>query len=119
MSRQTVLSDTSGTEKFIMVIPPPNVTGSLHLGHALTTAIEDCLTRWCVPAAAARAAARRRLLALTWPARRHRMLGHHTLWVPGTDHAGIATQVRSGAPAGARGAGSHSAACACRPWSRR
>ena len=52
-----------------MVIPPPNVTGSLHLGHALTTAIEDCLTRW------------------------HRMLGHHTLWVPGTDHAGIATQV--------------------------
>jgi len=48
VSRQTVLSDTSGTEKFIMVIPPPNVTGSLHLGHALTTAIEDCLTRWCV-----------------------------------------------------------------------
>ena len=48
MSRQTVLSDTSGTEKFIMVIPPPNVTGSLHLGHALTTAIEDCLTRWGV-----------------------------------------------------------------------
>jgi len=43
---QTVLNDTSGTEKFVMVIPPPNVTGSLHLGHALTTAIEDCLTRW-------------------------------------------------------------------------
>eukprot|EP01051_Picozoa_sp_SAG22_P000298 SAG22_NODE_7_length_40155_cov_25.241356_11_plen_194_part_00 len=65
---ETVLNDKSGTEKFVMVIPPPNVTGSLHLGHALTTAIEDCLTRW------------------------HRMLGHHTLWVPGTDHAGIATQ---------------------------
>ncbi len=59
----------SGNEnKFIMVIPPPNVTGSLHLGHALTTAIEDTLTRW------------------------HRMKGLITLWVPGTDHAGIATQ---------------------------
>merc|ERR1719162_930123 len=55
-------------ERFVMVIPPPNVTGSLHLGHALTAAIEDCLTRW------------------------HRMRGHATLYVPGTDHAGIATQ---------------------------
>lgn len=55
-------------ERFVMVIPPPNVTGSLHLGHALTVAIQDSLTRW------------------------HRMLGHATLWVPGTDHAGIATQ---------------------------
>jgi len=55
-------------ERFIMVIPPPNVTGSLHLGHALTVAVEDTLTRW------------------------HRMKGHSTLWVPGTDHAGIATQ---------------------------
>ena len=43
---QTVLNDKSDTEKFVIVIPPPNVTGSLHLGHALTTAIEDCLTRW-------------------------------------------------------------------------
>mmetsp|Transcript_27716 Transcript_27716/g.42415 ORF Transcript_27716/g.42415 Transcript_27716/m.42415 type:complete len:947 (+) Transcript_27716:1-2841(+) len=51
-----------------MVIPPPNVTGSLHLGHALTAAVEDTLTRW------------------------HRMKGHATLYVPGTDHAGIATQ---------------------------
>tara|TARA_B100000029_G_scaffold145500_1_gene140690 strand:- start:3083 stop:5635 length:2553 start_codon:yes stop_codon:yes gene_type:complete len=49
-------------------MPPPNVTGELHLGHALTTAIEDALTRW------------------------HRMLGDSTLWLPGTDHAGIATQ---------------------------
>lgn len=56
-------------EKFVMVIPPPNVTGTLHLGHALTTAIEDCLTRW------------------------HRMNGKQTMWLPGTDHAGIATQV--------------------------
>ena len=54
--------------KFVMVIPPPNVTGSLHLGHALTTAIEDTLTRW------------------------HRMKGKVVCWVPGTDHAGIATQ---------------------------
>lgn len=47
------------TEKFVMVIPPPNVTGSLHLGHALTAAVEDTLTRW------------------------HRMKGHATLYVPG------------------------------------
>lgn len=52
-----------------MTIPPPNVTGSLHLGHALTSAIEDCITRW------------------------HRMNGVTTLWIPGSDHAGIATQV--------------------------
>ena len=50
-------------------MPPPNVTGSLHLGHALMCAVEDSLTRW------------------------HRMLGHETLWCPGFDHAGIATQV--------------------------
>ncbi|GMH50561.1 hypothetical protein TL16_g00808, partial [Triparma laevis f. inornata] len=55
-------------DKFSMVIPPPNVTGSLHLGHALTAAVEDTLTRW------------------------HRMKGHATMYVPGTDHAGIATQ---------------------------
>lgn len=54
--------------KFVMVIPPPNVTGSLHLGHALTNAIEDTITRY------------------------NRMMGKVTLWVPGTDHAGIATQ---------------------------
>lgn len=56
-------------EQFMMVIPPPNVTGSLHLGHALTNSVEDALTRW------------------------HRMCGHRTLWNPGCDHAGIATQV--------------------------
>ncbi|CAN0389372.1 unnamed protein product [Lampetra fluviatilis] len=54
---------------FMMCIPPPNVTGSLHLGHALTNAVEDTLTRW------------------------HRMRGETTLWNPGCDHAGIATQV--------------------------
>ena len=54
---------------FILVIPPPNVTGTLHLGHALTCSIEDAITRY------------------------HRMNGRNTLWLPGTDHAGIATQV--------------------------
>jgi len=59
---------TAESKRFIMVIPPPNVTGSLHIGHTLTGAIEDALTRW------------------------HRMCGDVTLWLPGTDHAGIATQ---------------------------
>ncbi|KNC80812.1 hypothetical protein SARC_06836 [Sphaeroforma arctica JP610] len=54
---------------FMMAIPPPNVTGTLHLGHALTNAIEDTLTRW------------------------QRMRGKTVLWNPGCDHAGIATQV--------------------------
>ncbi|KAJ6217790.1 hypothetical protein RDWZM_008947 [Blomia tropicalis] len=54
---------------FVMVIPPPNVTGFLHLGHALTNAIEDSMTRW------------------------HRMCGRTTLWNPGCDHAGISTQI--------------------------
>ncbi|KAL3869903.1 hypothetical protein ACJMK2_042527 [Sinanodonta woodiana] len=56
-------------EKFIIVIPPPNVTGSLHLGHALTEAVQDAIVRW------------------------HRMKGKVVLWNPGCDHAGIATQV--------------------------
>lgn len=60
----------TGDKKFVMILPPPNVTGELHLGHALTTSIEDSLTRY------------------------HRMCGDDTLWLPGTDHAGIATQVR-------------------------
>ncbi|XP_059352638.1 valine--tRNA ligase-like isoform X2 [Daphnia carinata] len=55
--------------QFVMVIPPPNVTGSLHLGHALTNSVEDTITRY------------------------HRMTGKTALWVPGCDHAGIATQV--------------------------
>jgi valyl-tRNA synthetase len=60
--------DADEADKFVMVIPPPNVTGSLHLGHALMSTIEDTLTRW------------------------HRMNGKITLWLPGVDHAGIATQ---------------------------
>jgi valyl-tRNA synthetase len=67
-ARKALERRASEDERFIMVIPPPNVTGSLHLGHALTAAVEDTLTRW------------------------HRMKGHVTLYVPGTDHAGIATQ---------------------------
>ncbi|KAG1659710.1 Valine--tRNA ligase [Nymphon striatum] len=62
------LDDPSG-EIFMMVIPPPNVTGTLHVGHALTNAVEDAITRW------------------------HRMKGKITLWNPGCDHAGIATQI--------------------------
>jgi valyl-tRNA synthetase len=54
---------------FVMIMPPPNVTGELHMGHALTIAIEDMVVRW------------------------HRMRGEPTLFLPGTDHAGIATQV--------------------------
>ena len=55
---------------FTIVIPPPNVTGQLHMGHALDNAMQDVLIRW------------------------HRMLGDDALWLPGTDHAGIATQAR-------------------------
>jgi len=58
----------SSAEPFAMVIPPPNVTGSLHIGHALDLTIQDVYARW------------------------NRMRGHDVLWLPGTDHAGIATQ---------------------------
>jgi valyl-tRNA synthetase len=54
---------------FVIIMPPTNVTGELHLGHALTATVEDIMVRW------------------------HRMKGESTLWLPGTDHAGIATQV--------------------------
>ncbi len=57
-------------KSFYIPIPPPNVTGNLHLGHALTLTLEDIMIRY------------------------HRMLGDTTLWVPGTDHAGIATQAQ-------------------------
>ncbi len=58
-----------GAEAFSIMIPPPNVTGSLHMGHAFNNTLQDILTRW------------------------HRMRGHDTLWQPGQDHAGIATQM--------------------------
>ena len=54
---------------FVIIMPPPNVTGELHVGHALTATLEDIMTRW------------------------HRMKGEPTLWLPGVDHAGITTQV--------------------------
>ncbi len=54
---------------FTIIMPPPNVTGELHMGHALTAALEDIMTRW------------------------HRMKGDPTLWLPGVDHASIAAQV--------------------------
>ncbi len=56
------------TEKFSIVLPPPNVTGKLHMGHAMMTAVEDLIVRY------------------------KRMRGFKTLWLPGTDHAAIATQ---------------------------
>ncbi len=55
-------------ETFVIAVPPPNVTGALHMGHALNGSIQDALVRW------------------------HRMRGFNTLWQPGFDHAGIATQ---------------------------
>src|SRR6476661_8284310 len=55
--------------KFSIVIPPPNVTGRLHIGHALVNTLQDIIVRW------------------------KRMSGFNTLWLPGTDHAGIATQM--------------------------
>jgi valyl-tRNA synthetase len=57
-------------QPFSVVIPPPNVTGQLHMGHALDNTYQDILVRW------------------------RRMQGYNTVWVPGTDHAGIATQAR-------------------------
>ena len=58
-----------GKPAFSIMIPPPNVTGSLHMGHAFNNTLQDILIRW------------------------HRMRGFDTLWQPGTDHAGIATQM--------------------------
>lgn len=55
---------------FCIVMPPPNVTGQLHMGHALDNTLQDILTRW------------------------RRMQGYNALWLPGTDHAGIATQAK-------------------------
>ena len=59
---------SSGRPRFSMVLPPPNVTGSLHIGHALNQTLPDIIVRW------------------------KRMQGFDVLWLPGTDHAGIATQ---------------------------
>ncbi len=61
-------NSTSKKHPFVIMMPPPNITGALHLGHALTAFIQDVLIRW------------------------KRMQGFNTLWLPGSDHAGIATQ---------------------------
>ncbi|KAG6696818.1 hypothetical protein I3842_09G168100 [Carya illinoinensis] len=58
-----------GSDPFVISMPPPNVTGSLHMGHAMFVTLEDIMVRY------------------------HRMKGRPTLWLPGTDHAGIATQL--------------------------
>ncbi|RNF35220.1 valine--tRNA ligase [Paracoccus methylarcula] len=62
-------ANASRSETFTVMIPPPNVTGSLHIGHAFNNTLQDILMRW------------------------HRMRGFDTLWQPGQDHAGIATQM--------------------------
>ena len=59
----------AGRPSFSIQLPPPNVTGTLHMGHAFNQTIMDSLTRY------------------------HRMAGFNTAWIPGTDHAGIATQI--------------------------
>ena len=73
VSEQWLQSDAfaphGGEESFCIVIPPPNVTGTLHMGHAFSYTLQDVLVRW------------------------RRMQGRNTLWQPGTDHAGIATQM--------------------------
>ena len=53
----------------MITLPPPNVTGKLHIGHSVMLAVQDTMARF------------------------HRMQGHETVWIPGTDHAGISTQV--------------------------
>ncbi len=63
-------ANKSRDESFTIMIPPPNVTGALHVGHAFNNTLQDILTRW------------------------HRMRGFDTLWQPGQDHAGIATQMQ-------------------------
>ena len=60
----------AGKKPFTIVMPPPNITGQLHMGHAMDSVMQDSLTRY------------------------HRMKGDPTLWLPGTDHASIATEVK-------------------------
>ncbi len=85
--------------QFVMVLPPPNVTGSLHLGHALTCVIEDSITRYYRYALKAWGLAFSTLIlfhipyVLTVDVSLFRMCGRTALYVPSTDHAGIATQV--------------------------
>ncbi len=66
---QPTASNPAIKENFCILLPPPNVTGTLHMGHGFNQTLMDALTRY------------------------HRMRGDNTLWQPGTDHAGIATQI--------------------------
>ncbi|HOX94997.1 MAG TPA: class I tRNA ligase family protein, partial [Syntrophales bacterium] len=69
LERRYFHAEAESTKKpFCIVIPPPNVTGMLHMGHALNNTLQDVMTRF------------------------RRMQGYNALWMPGTDHAGIATQ---------------------------
>ena len=61
---------SEGKKSFCIVMPPPNITGQLHMGHAMDASLQDVLTRF------------------------KRMQGYSTLWLPGTDHASIATEVK-------------------------
>jgi len=67
-SASKIRNSTKKRERFVVVMPPPNVTGTLHIGHALFATLQDIMTRY------------------------HRLKGEETLYLPGTDHAGIATQ---------------------------
>ena len=67
-------SETAAGEPFTMAMPPPNVTGRLHMGHAMFVTLQDIMARY------------------------QRMRGRPTLWLPGTDHAGIATQAKPPLP---------------------
>ncbi|MFN3179516.1 MAG: class I tRNA ligase family protein, partial [Thermus sp.] len=68
-SNPFVANPKSGKPPFVIFMPPPNVTGSLHMGHALDNSLQDALIRY------------------------KRMQGYEAVWLPGTDHAGIATQM--------------------------
>ena len=76
--------DTTKQEHFCILLPPPNVTGTLHMGHGFNQTLMDALTRY------------------------HRMSGANTLWQPGTDHAGIATQIVVERQLDAQGVSRHS-----------
>jgi len=66
--KKTLTAEDLRKSSYVVVIPPPNVTGVLHMGHGLNNTLQDIVVRY------------------------HRMKGDNTLWIPGTDHAGIATQ---------------------------
>ncbi|UNM06354.1 MAG: class I tRNA ligase family protein [Holosporaceae bacterium] len=69
MGKRKAFTPSKKGDPYTIIMPPANVTGNLHLGHALTFTLQDVLVRF------------------------HRMLGRSVLWQPGTDHAGIATQM--------------------------